>query len=203
MIEEKDSKPTSAPAEKTDELGRKIWDKEFFANKALQRGDDDLDLSLLGETTKKKEPPPPHLRRPLQQRETDFIELEKELGKTKVVTAHTPKQGQGGYYCDTCECLIKDSQAYLDHINGKKHNRLLGMTMRVERVSASRVRGRLQQLAKQRKTDTEKLEADVEGRLQAGLEEEEEKRKRRADRKREKKRLKQTEEAEVGETFEC
>ena len=25
-----------------------------------------------------------------------------------------------GYYCEVCECSLKDSVAYLDHINGKK-----------------------------------------------------------------------------------
>ena len=27
---------------------------------------------------------------------------------------------QGGFWCDVCECTLRDSQAYLSHINGKR-----------------------------------------------------------------------------------
>lgn len=46
---------------------------------------------------------------------------------------------QAGYYCSVCECILRDSQSYLDHINGKYHNRALGMSMRVERSTANDV----------------------------------------------------------------
>ena len=38
-----------------------------------------------------------------------------------------------------CDALMKDSSSYLDHINGKKHNRLNGMNMKVERVDVNKV----------------------------------------------------------------
>ncbi len=46
---------------------------------------------------------------------------------------------QAGYYCSVCDCILRDSQSYLDHINGKWHNRALGMSMRVERSNADQV----------------------------------------------------------------
>lgn len=46
---------------------------------------------------------------------------------------------QAGYYCSVCDCILRDSQSYLDHINGKWHNRALGMSMRVERSTVDQV----------------------------------------------------------------
>ena len=57
---------------------------------------------------------------------------------------------QAGYYCSVCDCTLRDSLSYLDHINGKWHNRALGMSMRVEKSTAEQVRQRLD-AAKQRK----------------------------------------------------
>ena len=39
--------------------------------------------------------------------------------------------------------MMKDSSSYLDHINGAKHNKMLGMSMKVERVSVDRVKEKL------------------------------------------------------------
>ena len=50
-----------------------------------------------------------------------------------------PLRLQAGYYCSVCDCILRDSASYLDHINGKYHNRALGMSMRVERSTADQV----------------------------------------------------------------
>lgn len=43
-----------------------------------------------------------------------------------MVTSQTAPHQQGGYWCDVCQCLLKDSMAYLDHINGKKRKSFVG-----------------------------------------------------------------------------
>merc|ERR1712056_116169 len=76
------------------------------------------------------------------------LELEKNLGKAQVVTAHTIKPMQGGFWCSVCECLIKDSSSYLEHVNGRRHNRNLGMNMKVEKIGIDRVKEKLKSMRK-------------------------------------------------------
>ena len=78
------------------------------------------------------------------------VDLESKAGTTTVVN---PSEEGGalkaGYFCDVCACLLKDSTSYLDHINGKKHQRALGFSMRTERADVTSVKNRLQQLKDQ------------------------------------------------------
>mmetsp|Transcript_1461 Transcript_1461/g.3232 ORF Transcript_1461/g.3232 Transcript_1461/m.3232 type:complete len:289 (+) Transcript_1461:60-926(+) len=53
-----------------------------------------------------------------------------------------------GWHCKVCDCFLKDSLAYLDHINGRKHQRNLGYSMRVERSTQDQVVSRLAALVK-------------------------------------------------------
>ena len=52
-------------------------------------------------------------------------------------------EAQSVFYCKTCKVQLKDSNAWYDHINGKKHNQMLGMSMIVEKVDVDRVRAKL------------------------------------------------------------
>jgi U4/U6.U5 tri-snRNP component SNU23 len=78
------------------------------------------------------------------------IDLAAKLNKSQVQSFSMDPNQQGGYYCDVCDCSLKDSLAYLDHINGKYHNRNLGMSMEVERSTVDQVRKRLE-IAKKKK----------------------------------------------------
>eukprot|EP00980_Cylindrotheca_fusiformis_P005466 scaffold1169_cov120-Cylindrotheca_fusiformis.AAC.16 len=66
-----------------------------------------------------------------------------------------------GWHCRVCDCFLKDSLTYLDHINGKKHQRNLGYSMRVERSTKDQVSSRLALLAKE-KESTKALDETVE-----------------------------------------
>lgn len=81
----------------------------------------------------------------LQSRTAD-LGIESKLGKRRLVTEATPASQVGGYWCETCQCTLRDSATYLDHINGKNHQRRLGFTMRVERSSVDAVRDRFTKL---------------------------------------------------------
>lgn len=37
----------------------------------------------------------------------------------QVIGLNTPLSQQAGYYCSVCDCVLRDSQSYLDHINGE------------------------------------------------------------------------------------
>merc|ERR1739838_830525 len=99
----------------------------------------------------------------LKQRSQD-LELDRDLGKTRVVTAHTIKPMQGGYWCSVCECLLKDSSTYLEHVNVRRHNRNLGMNMKVEKIGVDRVREKLKAM---RKEPEEEEPEDIAARIQA------------------------------------
>merc|ERR1711904_625798 len=102
----------------------------------------------------------------------DNLKLESEIGKMQVVTAHTIKPLQGGYWCSVCECLLKDSSTYLEHVNGRRHNRNLGMNMKVEKIGVDRVKEKLKSMRK----EPEAVEPeDIAARIKALEEEQEEK----------------------------
>jgi len=177
----KDAKVEAGIEEKVDGLGRQTWDQDYFLEKAKNN-------VLFGpeRVGKRKDPfiPLPASQRTyLQQRSADLA-LEKNLGKSATVTQHTIKPMQGGFWCSVCECLIKDSSSYLDHVNGRRHNRNLGMTMKVEKIGLASVKDKLKSMKK----TTEAVEPENIAARIAAIEEMEDEKKRK---KKEKKKRKQ------------
>merc|ERR1712113_771138 len=123
---------------------------------------------------RRKDPgiPLPSSQRTFLKQRSEELALDKNLGKMQVVTQHTIKPMQGGYWCSVCECLIKDSSTWLEHINGRRHNRNLGMNMKVEKIGVDRVREKLKAMRK----EPEDIKVDdIAARIQAAEDEEQEK----------------------------
>eukprot|EP00002_Diphylleia_rotans_P013913 TRINITY_DN270_c0_g2_i1.p1 TRINITY_DN270_c0_g2~~TRINITY_DN270_c0_g2_i1.p1 ORF type:complete len:201 (-),score=55.76 TRINITY_DN270_c0_g2_i1:425-1027(-) len=154
-----------------DSTFRRKWDTSKYEGVQYEDSDDD----------QPKKPANWGVRRAPLQGRVEKVDIDSNVGKTVIVSNQTPLRQQAGYYCDVCDCLVKDSMNYLDHINGRNHQRALGMSMRVERSTVDQVKNRLQ-MAK--KKSTEKIVSeDVEDRLRRRAAEEEEKKRMKKDKK--------------------
>ncbi|XP_047339256.1 zinc finger matrin-type protein 2 isoform X2 [Impatiens glandulifera] len=170
---------SSNPAAGVDNTFRRKFDPEEYLQRAREREEKEQAKS------KSKSKGPPVERQPLKHRDFE-VDLESRLGKTQVITPIAPLSHQAGYFCKVCECVVKDSANYLDHINGKKHQRALGMSMRVERASLEQVQQRFEVL-KKRKDSGSFTEQDFDERILKQQQEEEERKRLKREKKKEKK----------------
>jgi U4/U6.U5 tri-snRNP component SNU23 len=158
---------------------RRTWDKEAFEVRAKERAEREAAGGRYEEEEAKPaaarsvvagEPFRPALagaagpagsERAFLSARTIDLELDGNLNKRRLVTDATPSGSHGGYWCEACGCSLKDSTAFLDHINGKRHQSKLGFSMRVEKSSVDAVRERLATVKS--KLDAERAAAEGEG----------------------------------------
>eukprot|EP00668_Euglena_longa_P029337 GGOE01036683.1.p1 GENE.GGOE01036683.1~~GGOE01036683.1.p1 ORF type:complete len:209 (+),score=70.65 GGOE01036683.1:79-705(+) len=180
-----------------DEANKRFsWDKaeyEVKAKERLAKTLEELKSNKFGRTGRL--PPPANPKRDwLKGRDYD-LNIEDKAGRTQVANMGLPAAQQAGFYCKTCDCVVKDSQNYLDHINGKKHQRNLGMSMRVERVTVDQVRRKFADLKRRREEEAAAKAGDFEAKLQEKHDEferqERERRELKKQRRKEKERLDQ------------
>ena len=88
------------------------------------------------------------------------VDLDARVGSTTVVSGGRDRRG--GFWCDVCESLLKDSNAWLNHINGRRHQRMLGRGMRVRRSTGEDVREKLRKLREERSLDNRRMESRFE-----------------------------------------
>ncbi len=136
---------------------RREWNIEEFEAKAKARLD--AELALESERESKVTEPQPIVQRAPLQRRTEDLRLAEYVGSRRVVTGAEAIAGNmaGSYYCKVCDCSLRDSANYLAHINGRKHNRMLGMSMRAERSTLGEVKARLEAHKREREEEVRPL----------------------------------------------
>lgn len=81
----------------------------------------------------------------LQKRDHD-IELEGKVGTSQLVGSIQ----QGGFHCDICDVTVNDSNRFLFHVNGRAHQKKLGMSMRVRRSTVDEIQAAFAVAVRQR-----------------------------------------------------
>jgi len=161
---------------------RRKWDRDEYEQMAKARIEAEQRRDR-GEDRDFKDPEPE--REMLKARDYK-VDLEGKLGKSVVVTKTTPNAESGGYYCNVCDCVVKDSINFLDHINGKKHQRNMGMSMKIERSTLDQVKKRFE--SKKKEMEKKKKDYDIEERMKELKEEEEKMKSFRREKRKNKKR---------------
>lgn len=151
-----------------DDRGRRTWDKDAYERKA-KYGHAGTEANTKALELSDKRNLPPSQRDLLTARDYK-VDLDSRLNRTSVIS-EGGKDGSGGYYCEVCDCVIKDSMNFLDHINGKKHIQNMGMSMKLKKSTVEDVKARFEFLKEKKKQ--EKKEYSLSERLEDAKEEEE------------------------------
>jgi U4/U6.U5 tri-snRNP component SNU23 len=143
---------------------RRKWDVNEFQAKANERLAEEK--ATLEAKKSKEKPKGPKPRRELLQARDEKVDLLSKVGKQVTINKSTATEESGGFYCELCECSLKDSINYLDHINGKNHQHKLGYSMKVKRSTVDDVVNRFaakkaELLQKNKKKDAKEEEEAI------------------------------------------
>ncbi|KDN49187.1 hypothetical protein K437DRAFT_245235 [Tilletiaria anomala UBC 951] len=166
---------------------RRSWDVEEFTAKARERDREEKERAVENEERMRKGLKPNKRKKEEMPKPTKMLEarveplaLDKNQGKSMMVEG---KKGPG-FYCELCNRICKDSGRYLDHINGRMHLRMMGMTTQVVRSSLEAVRAKIAALRESRANGSQARSYDFEARLrQIAEEKQKEKEERKAKKK--------------------
>ncbi|KAJ2785409.1 U4/U6.U5 snRNP associated protein [Coemansia interrupta] len=152
--------------DKKNSNSRRTWDTAVYEQKAREREQQIKDEEEDEERRRKGLKP---RARPgttasaktkgLLQARKQTVNLEGMVGKVQVVQASSAASGQPGFYCSVCDVTVKDSLTYLDHINGKNHQRMLNRGMKVASETVDDVLAKLESLREARRRRDEQKNA--------------------------------------------
>lgn len=141
---------------------RRQWDRGEYEKLAKKR--------LREERAKEAGKPGPPVQLELLRPRDHKVDLASKLGERVLILKDPRQPERGAYHCSVCDCVLRDSIAFLDHLNGKKHQRNQGMSMRLERSTLEQVQKRLE--AHKRKRDEMPKGYELEERMKELREEE-------------------------------
>ncbi|KAJ1311225.1 hypothetical protein OPQ81_009725 [Rhizoctonia solani] len=152
------SEKVGAYGNKASETGfRRRWDKEEYAQKAKEKDEEARQRMKENEELIQKG------KRPRKHKTED---LPKPTENMKQREHDLEGPGQPGFYCDLCQRTLKDTSAYLDHLNSRQHLRRMGQTTQIARSTLDQVRARIALLREKTKEASTARSFDFEKRLQ-------------------------------------
>lgn len=123
------------------QTARRTWNIEEYEEKAKERASN-------SSSQPRRAPPVMREAAPVRDKALD---LDSQVGRVTVVqTTAGSRSDVGAFFCDICDCTLRDNIAYLDHINGRKHLRMMGFSARTEKVTVADVRAKLASLKRKR-----------------------------------------------------
>ncbi|KAJ9451898.1 putative zinc finger matrin-type protein snu-23 [Diplonema papillatum] len=145
---------------------RKQYDLEEYAKKAEERKEREA-AKQDGKTVKQPPPLKPKAGFGVPQREwlsarDHDLRLEEGTGKRTLIDKSTDGKGGGAWECLECDMQFRDSLSYVAHKNGKKHQKMVGVSMRVQRVGISAVKAKLNELKEQKAMDEDAKTREIE-----------------------------------------
>eukprot|EP00756_Hemistasia_phaeocysticola_P055609 Hpha_TRINITY_DN3156_c0_g1::TRINITY_DN3156_c0_g1_i1::g.96585::m.96585/K12848/SNU23; U4/U6.U5 tri-snRNP component SNU23 len=200
-----------AQSDSTGGVKRKRWDKEEFSKLAAERIKQEADSEVTlaqrppGKRVDKRAGKYPELKpvAPGGGPQRDWLrarDFDLGIGETVGRCAFINKSGnntsdQPGWYCELCDALLRDSLSYADHVNGKRHQRMMGVSMRVQTATKEGVQSKLGALREEKalEEETKLLTSDerVDRKLLTWEEEEEQRKEQERAKKRRLKEMKQ------------
>ncbi|KAI1318264.1 hypothetical protein EDD11_006960 [Mortierella claussenii] len=174
------------------------WDMEEMEKRAkerAQREKEELEedqLRALGKSSKKKAKAAP-TEEAIAAEKSEKLILESAIGKTQVVQGG-PTGRAPGFYCKVCDCVLKDSKAYMDHKNGRKHLKNMGVDTKAVREDLTDVVAKLESM-KRKADEPRKDKYDLDARLEEVKRQEDRERAEKRERKKQKKNEKKSDDA--------
>ncbi|KAF9357657.1 zinc finger, matrin-type 2 [Mortierella sp. AD094] len=176
------------------------WDMEEMERRAKERAErekelqEEDELRALGKSGKKKTSKAAPTEEAIAAEKSERLILESAVGKTQVVQGG-PSGRAPGFYCKVCDCVLKDSKAYMDHKNGRKHLKNMGVDTKAIREDVTDVIAKLESM-KRKAEEPKKDKYDLDARLEDVKRQEDRERAEKRERKKQKKN-----EKKVDDTF--